>query len=242
MQIIRMSRAPACDRMVERRDGAAAGRQHRIDHQDDAAAQALRAASSSTATRSPCSRRAAGRCGRRARPESARGSRRACPSPARSTGTTTTSADTRRPSAAPSGVCTVTGEAGRSRVASAASSRLMRTAIRRNSSGGVRASRSVTSASWTSGCSTTWTDTEQYYLAVADWRMRGRSAQSRASVSERARAGARRRSAPRARCEVRGAKPLGRLNSLSMFRKLLLLGVWRSRSRVARSLRGGPCR
>ena len=38
---------------------------------------------------------------------------------------------------APSGVCTVTGEAGRSRVASAASSRLMRTAIRRNSSGGV---------------------------------------------------------------------------------------------------------
>ena len=34
---------------------------------------------------------------------------------------------TRRPSAAPSGVCTVTGVAGRSRVASAASSRLMRT-------------------------------------------------------------------------------------------------------------------
>ena len=56
-------------------------------------------ASSSTATRSRCSRRAGGRCGRPARPESAPGSRRACPSPARSTGTTTTSADTRRPSA-----------------------------------------------------------------------------------------------------------------------------------------------
>ena len=90
---------------------------------------------------------------------SAPGSRRACRVPARSTGTTTTSADTRRPSAGPSGVCTVTGDAGRSRVASAASSRLIRTAIRRNSSGGVRASRSVTSASCTSGCSTTWTDT-----------------------------------------------------------------------------------
>src|SRR5436190_23441147 len=96
------------------------------------------------------------------------------PSPARRTGTTTTSADTRRPSAAPSGVCTVTGDAGRSRVASAASSRLIRTAIRRKSSGAVAASRSVTRASWTSGCSTTWTDTAplyQWQMTNAEWQM-----------------------------------------------------------------------
>ena len=62
------------------------------------------------------------------------------PSPARSTGTTTTPPLTRRAFGRterrlrPSRCCV-----GMSRVASAASSRLMRTAIRRNSSGGVRA-------------------------------------------------------------------------------------------------------
>ena len=66
---------------------------------------------------------------------------------AQGNGTTTTVPSTRRPSAGPSGVVTRTGLSGTSRVASAASSRLIRTAMRRNSSGGVETSRSVASAS-----------------------------------------------------------------------------------------------
>ena len=59
------------------------------------------------------------------------------PRPARRTGTTTTSAATRRPSAGPIGVSTVTDAVGTDRSASAASSTLMRVASRRNASGGV---------------------------------------------------------------------------------------------------------
>ncbi len=65
------------------------------------------------------------------------------PSPALSTGTTTTPSVTRRPSAGPIGVWTRTLWLGMSRVASAASSRLMRTAMWRNVSGFVEASRRV---------------------------------------------------------------------------------------------------
>ena len=42
MQIMRMSRAPACTQMIERGDGAAAGREHRIDHQHEAAVEPAR--------------------------------------------------------------------------------------------------------------------------------------------------------------------------------------------------------
>src|SRR6185436_7292612 len=80
------------------------------------------------------------------------------PRPARSTGTTTTSAATRVASAGPSGVSTVDFAVGMSRSASVASSTLMRVASRRNSSGGVVLSRSWARASCTSGwltrCST----------------------------------------------------------------------------------------
>src|SRR6185437_12695043 len=79
------------------------------------------------------------------------------PRPARNTGTTTTSADTRRASAGPSGVSTVDVATGTSRSASAASSTLMRVAILRKASGGVVLSRSCASASCTSGWVTRWT-------------------------------------------------------------------------------------
>ena len=52
------------------------------------------------------------------------------PSPARNTGTTTTSPATWRPGAGSSGVWTVTSRVGTSRRASAASSTLMRRAVR----------------------------------------------------------------------------------------------------------------
>ena len=120
---------------VERGDGAAAGRQHRIDHQHVSCRRGPAAASNSTATRPRSARRAAGRCGRRAPSGSSSSTASSMPSPARSTGTTTTSApDPAAVGAGPSGVCDRdTSLDGTSRVASAASSRLMRTAIRRNS-------------------------------------------------------------------------------------------------------------
>src|SRR5262249_40228859 len=89
-------------------------------------------------------------------------------SPARSTGTTTISDPMARPSAGPSGVSTVVLRLGTSRMASAASSTLMRVAARRNESGGVRLSRSVINASWTMGCWTRWTGTAPLYLLFAE--------------------------------------------------------------------------
>src|SRR4051812_18909457 len=85
------------------------------------------------------------------------------PRPARSTGTTTTSAPARRPAAGPSGVSTVTSSAVRSLSASAISSTLMRVAARRKCSGVVVLSRSVASASCTSGWSTMWRGTGGLY-------------------------------------------------------------------------------
>ena len=120
MHTRRMCRAPARVSMSQRGHGAAAGRQHRIDHQHVAVRRAAAAASRSTATRPRSVRRAAGRCGRRARRARAPACRAACPSPARSTGTSTTSALHACPRAGPSGVVTVSGTVGRSRSASAA--------------------------------------------------------------------------------------------------------------------------
>ena len=148
-----MSRGAGDPQQVESRDRAAAGRQHRIDHQHVGAGQIGRQLRIVPAKRPPSARRAAGRCGRRARSAAAPAPRRACrarrAAPARR----------RRPGApggrerarAASGP--TTSSDGTSRVASAASSRLIRIAIRRNSSGGVVTSRSVASASCTTGCS-----------------------------------------------------------------------------------------
>src|SRR5438034_6247679 len=86
------------------------------------------------------------------------------PSPARSTGTTTTLPRMRRPGAGPSGGSTVTALVGTSLSAWAASSTLMRVAARRKCSAVVCLSRSETSASCTSGWSTMWTDTPSLYI------------------------------------------------------------------------------
>ena len=63
--------------------------------------------------------------------------------PARSTGTTTTSVRTTRPSAGPSGVVTVVTTVCSCRRASTARSRLIRVAARRNAGGVVRTSRQL---------------------------------------------------------------------------------------------------
>src|SRR5690348_15781577 len=88
------------------------------------------------------------------------------PRPARSTGTTTTSGFTRRPAAGPSGVSTTTSVVGTALNASAASMTLMRVALRRKSSGSVRLSRRLTSASWTSGCVTVCSGTALHYTTA----------------------------------------------------------------------------
>ncbi len=75
------------------------------------------------------------------------GSASSMPRPARSTGTTTTSTDTRRPTAGPTGVSTVAGAEGTSRIASVASRVVIRAAARRNVADGVRLSRNSSSAS-----------------------------------------------------------------------------------------------
>ena len=100
--------APAALQQVERRHGAAAGRQHRIDHQHEARRRGAPAASSSTATRRRSSRRAAGRCGRRARAARARAPRRACRARRAAPARRRRPSAIRRPSAGPSGVSTVT--------------------------------------------------------------------------------------------------------------------------------------
>ena len=104
--------------------------------------RARAAASSSTATRPPSSRRAAGRCGRRAPPAPARARRRACR--ARRAAPARPRHRRRRCGPAPGRAASTTRSAvGRSRSASAASSTLMRVAARRNSSGGGRACRAA---------------------------------------------------------------------------------------------------
>ena len=94
---------------VERGDGAAAGRQHRVDHQHVAAAQIRRQLRVVPATRPRSVRRAAGRCARRARRAAARARRPASPGPRAAPGRRRRPVRTRRPSAGPSGVCTDTG-------------------------------------------------------------------------------------------------------------------------------------
>src|SRR5262249_11118909 len=111
------------------------------------------------------------------------------PSPARSTGTTTTSVPRRRPAEGPSGVSTVTSVAATSSSASAASSTLMRVAARRNSSGGVSLSRSVASASCTSGCWTMCSGTAQHYTSGA-FALRPGAPGTDGSVTNEAAAGA----------------------------------------------------
>ena len=136
---------------IERGDGAPAGRQHRIDHQDERAAQVPRQLRIVPATRLPSSRRAAGRCGRPAPWESAPARHRACRAPL-----SAPARPPRRPdplsSAGPSGVCTRHAVA---RNVPRRFSRQQQADAHRHVaevSGGVEASRRVARASWTSGC------------------------------------------------------------------------------------------
>ena len=126
--------------------------------------------SRSTVRRPRSSRRAAVRCGRRAPAARARESRRACRA-RREHGH-----DRPRRRDAPAGGRTerrLDGgrrSIGTSRIASTASSDVMRAAARRNAADGVVLSRSSSSASWTSGWSTRWTGTAPHYTISASMR------------------------------------------------------------------------